>query len=83
MVLGYREISCRIVTKGGPKPHLRKLAVSIFETCISNNIALEKEGLPKCKNDKADYISCIVDYDDWSLNSVLYRYLDFPGLSIC
>ena len=44
---------------------------------MSNDIELEMEWLPRCENERADYISRIVDFDDWSLNPVLFRYLDY------
>ena len=70
------ENSCRIVAVGSPKPHLQSIAVSIFELCMSYDIELEVQWLPRSQNERADHISRIVDRDDWSLNPELFKLLD-------
>ena len=39
-------------------------------------ICLEPEWIPRKHNEVADYISRIVDYDNWMLNPVVLRELD-------
>ena len=45
---------CRIVCTGSPKPDLQAIAVSIFQPCMSFDIAIEIEWLPRPQNEKAD-----------------------------
>ena len=49
---------------GTSKPELQAIAIEIFEVCTSFAIAMEIEWLPRSQNDKADYLSRIVDLDD-------------------
>ena len=36
--------------------------------CLQNCITLEVEWIPRSANDRADFLSRIVDYDDWRVN---------------
>lgn len=40
------------------------------------HICLEPEWIPRELNERADYLSCIVDYDDWQLNPAAFAELD-------
>ena len=68
--------TCRIVSVGGSRPELQAIAVEIFEVCMSFDIAMEIEWLPRSQNDRADYLSRIVDLDDWSLSAALFQLVD-------
>ena len=43
---------------------MQAIAIEIFEVCMFFAIAMEIEWLPRSQNDKADYLSRIVDLDD-------------------
>ena len=43
---------------------------------MRSRIRLEPEWIPTEDNEVADYISRIVDFDDWMLNPVVFRELD-------
>jgi hypothetical protein len=45
-------------------PELQDIALHIFHMCISNNIALEMEWIPRDDNSYADYLSKLFDFDD-------------------
>ena len=66
----------RILQVGSAKPHLQSEAVSVFGLCLPNNIQLEPEWIPREENHIADYISRIVDHDDWSLDPIMFKTLD-------
>lgn len=68
--------TCRIVSVGGSRPELQAIAVEIFEVRMSFDIAMEIEWLPRSQNDRADYLSRIVDLDDWSLSAALFQLVD-------
>lgn len=40
---------------------------------MSFDIAMEIEWLPRSQNDKADYLSTIIDLDDWSMSAALFQ----------
>jgi hypothetical protein len=58
----------RIVQVGSRVEELQKEAVDIFKVAIAHNICLEPEWIPRTQNEFADYVSRIVDYDDWGLS---------------
>lgn len=43
---------------------MQAIAVEIFEVCMSFDIAMEIEWLPRGQNDRADYLRRIVDLDN-------------------
>lgn len=47
-----------------------------FELCVQHQIHLEPEWVPREENQLADYLSRIVDYDDWYLNPHIFTMLD-------
>ena len=49
-------------------PNLQQEALAIFSTSVANNIRIEPEWISREENQIADYVSRIVDYDDWSLD---------------
>ena len=55
------------------KEHLHILALDIFQTAKDNKIDLEVEGIPSTHNERADYLSKIVDYDDWIVKDCYFH----------
>ena len=51
------------------------LALNIFSVCLANQIRLEPEWLLREENLQADFISRIVDYNDWRLDPVVFADL--------
>ena len=49
------------------KEDLQRLALHIFSMCLLNCITLEVEWIPRSANDRADFLSRVVDYDDWQV----------------
>ena len=47
------------------KLDLHRLAIKIFQFCVEHSIRLEVEWIPRTENEKADYISRLIDFDDW------------------
>ena len=66
----------RILQVGSRKPNLQEQALKVFETCIIHQIRLEPEWIPRAQNELADFISRIVDYDDWQISPALFYYLE-------
>ena len=44
---------------------LQDIALCIFKNCVQHNMFIDVEWVPRTDNDKADYISRIIDYDHW------------------
>lgn len=66
----------RITTHGSMKIELQRIALDIFSFCVRHNISLEVEWVPRTQNERADFISRIVDHDDWSIADSVFEYFD-------
>ena len=66
----------RIVLNGSKKPALQQEPLAIFDISVKGRICLEPEWIPRAENQIADYISRIVNHDNWMLNPLLFRELD-------
>jgi len=62
-----------IVESGSMKEHLHQLTVDIFYTARENNIEIDVQWIPRLLNERADYLSKIVDYDDWIVKDCYFR----------
>ena len=51
-------------------------AKRIFEICVHHGISIEPEWVPRSSNEQADYLSRIVDFDDWSVSPHIFRFSD-------
>lgn len=70
------QTAVRIVQVGSMKRELRDLAIKIFQCCAENQIALDIQWLPRSDLERADYISRIVDVDDWQITNVCFEYIE-------
>ena len=61
-----------IVDSGSMKEHLHQL-VDIFHTAKENYIEIEAEWIPRSLNEKADYLSKIIDFDDWAVKDCYFH----------
>lgn len=68
--------TARIISCGSRKEPLQQIELSIFATCLNSGICLEVDWIPRARNEKADFISKIVDYDDWAINPTIFRQID-------
>ena len=66
----------RIIQVGSRKQKLQAEALSIFKTAVKYNISLEPEWIPREENEVADYISRIIDHDDWGLEQAIFDAID-------
>ena len=66
----------RILQVGSRKPDLHAVALKVFALAIQYQIRLEPEWVPRELNEKADFLSRIVDHDDWFLNPSVFAELD-------
>ena len=71
--------AARIVQVSSMNFNLHKLASDIFSLCFKVGIYLDIQWVPRSLNEKADFLSKIVDYDNWELASGFFRQLDELG----
>lgn len=65
-----------IVSKGSTKTVLQALALDIFRICLKYNVNLEMVWIPRLENEKADYLSRIVDLDDWGISAYIFDLIE-------
>lgn len=65
----------RIVHCGSSVNELQKIALDIFSFCLTNSISFQAQWIPRAENQLADYLSRIVDPDDWMLSPDLFQIL--------
>ena len=58
------------------KAWLQEIAVNILSTLMQTAIRLEMAWIPREKNQQADYLSRLVDHDDWMLNPYIFQWID-------
>lgn len=70
------QAAARIVEVGSMNPELQKLAREIFHTCLNNSIMLEVDWIPRSRNEQADFISRLIDMDDWEISPSLFQTIN-------
>ena len=66
----------RILLVGSRNPMLQKEALAIFNTSVVHQVRIEPEWIPRESNQQADYISRIIDHDDWSVHPSIFHKFD-------
>ena len=57
------------------RSHLQKLAYDIFCLLHANRISLVISWIPRALNDKADFYSRIIDFDDWAVDPFWFDFI--------
>ena len=50
--------------------------MDLFQVCLSNDIVLEAQWIPRSANERADQLSRFIDKDDWSVHPSVYKLLN-------
>ena len=58
------QTAARIIEVGSMRLDLHRLAIKIFQFCAEHSIRLEVQWIPSTENERVDYISRLVDFDD-------------------
>ena len=70
------QSAAKIVEVGTMKLDLHRLAVKIFQFCAEHNNRLEVQWIPRTESEKADYISRLIDFDDWQITPEFFLRLE-------
>ena len=70
------QTAARIIEVGSMKLDLHRLAIKIFQFCTEHTIHLEVQWILPTENERADYISRLVDFDDWQITPDLFQSLE-------
>jgi hypothetical protein len=66
----------KIVQSGSMKLELQNLALNIFSVCVNKGITLDIQWIPRQENTIADYISNIIDYEDWGVTDDFFQFMN-------
>ena len=66
----------KVVPKGSRVPDLQEMAERIYDICESNDIELRVQWVPREAIFYADYLSKLVDHDDWCTTPKFFRLLN-------
>jgi ribonuclease HI len=70
------QVAAKIVQVGSMKFNLHGLAFAVFSICFKSQIRLDIQWIRRTLNERADYLSKIVDYDDWEITTQLFSLLE-------
>ena len=76
------QVAAKIVEVGSMKLGLHKMARRIFDICIRSGIHLEVQWIPRTSNQQADYVSRLIDTDDWQITEEFYFFVMAGGARI-
>lgn len=68
--------ACKIIQVGSMRSDLHAIAVQIFQFCANNGIELELQWIPRTEIERSDYISRIIDVDDWQISTDCFMSLE-------
>ena len=69
-------MAARIIQVGSMKLDLHRLAIKFCQFCAEHSIRLEVQWIPQTETEKADYISRLIDFDDWQIRHDLFLSLE-------
>ncbi|XP_072043483.1 uncharacterized protein, partial [Amphiura filiformis] len=65
-----------ISAKGSMNLELQNIAVDIFNVCKRFSISLEVQWIPRTENQEADYLSRLIDFDDWGVSRPFFDFMN-------
>lgn len=66
----------RIMEICSKKPELQEEAFAIFSIAAQNLIRIELQWIPRSENQQADYLSRLMDTDDWKIQPLIFSQLN-------
>ena len=63
----------KILEKGSRKEYLHELAMAVFSACVKFNIKMQLHWVPRAENEQADFLSRIIDTDDWQIADAFFQ----------
>jgi len=70
------QVAARIVKVGSMKLELHSMATRIFDICVQSGIYLDMQWITRTLNHQADYITRLIDIDDWQTTNDLFLSLN-------
>ena len=65
-----------IILKGSKVHELQSLALTVFEFCAKNDTEIHTVWISREQKTQADYLSRILDIDDWAIYTEFFQFID-------
>ena len=65
-----------IIKKGSMKQHLQEFALQIFKLTLNSAVRLDIEWVPRTENEQADFLSKMMDVDDWGVTTEFFEKME-------
>ena len=53
---------------------MQEEAKRIFKICVLHGFSIKPDWVPRSKNEQVDYLSRIVDFDDWFVVLIFFAF---------
>ena len=70
------QAACKIVSVGSMRADLHMIALRMFQFCVDNAIQLDIQWIPRSELARADFISRLIDIDDWQITASCFIELE-------
>lgn len=70
------QTACKIISVGSMRSDLHVITLKIFQICADNAIHLDIQWIPRTELEKADFISRIIDIDDWQITETCFEAIE-------
>lgn len=70
------QAAAKVVGVGSMRQDLQLIALKIFNICTQHKIHLQIQWVPRAQMEKADFISRMIDLDDWKITSSLFESIE-------
>ena len=72
------QVACTIARVGSMKKdlHVHEIALRIYQLCLEQKIELGIDWIPRTNLQRADFLSQLIDVDDWQITQECYNTLE-------
>jgi hypothetical protein len=65
----------RIIERGSRKPEIQSTVEEVIQLCAKHSALIKPVWIPREENEKADYLSKLIDVDDWGIHTNIYNWI--------
>ena len=74
------QAACTVARVGSMRKDLHEIALRVYQLCLEQKIAFEIDWIPRTELQRADFLSRLIDIDDWQITRQCFNTLeDFWG----
>ena len=74
------QADCTVARVGSMRKNLHEIALRVYQLCLEQKIEFEIDWIPRTELQRADFLSRLIDIDDWQITRQCFNTLeDFRG----